>query len=98
MALGMVLAVAAPLGFLVLAQSALTLLAVASLSRAGSNRAVEFFRRRRVGRGLVVATVYVVVVIIFAVLAVVFITPLAPQINHFIKALAGLVANLTRGA
>ncbi len=96
-ALGIVLAVAAALGFLVLAQSALTLIAVALFLALALNPAVEFFQRRGLRRGLAVTAVYALAVIVVAVLGVVFITPLVTEVDHFVKALPGLVAELTKG-
>jgi len=95
--LGIVLGVAAALGFLVLAQSALTLIAIALFLALALNPAVEFFGRRGLRRGPAVAAVYAATVIIVAVLAVVFITPLVTEVNHFVKALPGLVGDLTKG-
>lgn len=96
-ALGIVLGVAAALGFLVLAQSAVALVAVALFLALALNPAVEFFQRRGLQRGLAVAAVYAVAVVVLAVLAVVFITPLVTQVNHFVKALPGFVGDLTKG-
>jgi predicted PurR-regulated permease PerM len=48
-------------------------------------------------RGLAVATVYVLVVVFFVLLAVVFIPPLVTQISKFVDALPGLVGDLTKG-
>lgn len=95
--LGIVLGVAAALGFVLLAQAGLTLIAIALFLALALNPAVDFFQRRGLGRGLAVAAVYVVAVIFFALLALVFIPPLVTQITHFVDALPGLVHDLTKG-
>lgn len=95
--LGVVLAVAAAIGFVVLAQAGLTLITVALFLALALNPAVEFFQRRGMGRGLAVAWVYLLVVVFFALLASVFIPPLVTQITKFVDALPGLVQDLTKG-
>lgn len=95
--LGIVLGVAAALGFVLLAQSGLTLIAVALFLALALNPAVEFFQRRGLRRGLAVAAVYGLAVVVFALLALVFIPPLVAQINHFVNALPSLVHDLTKG-
>jgi predicted PurR-regulated permease PerM len=97
MVLGLVLGVAALLGFLFVAQHGLTLIMIALFLALALNPAVEFFQRRGLGRGLAVATVYVLVVLFFALLAVVFIPPLVEQVTKFVNALPDLVEQLTRG-
>lgn len=96
-ALGTVLGVVIAIGFVVLAQQGLTLIAVALFLALALNPAVEFFQRRGLGRGMAVATVYVLVVFFFVLLAAVFIPPLVTQITHFVQALPGLVQDLTKG-
>ncbi len=95
--LGIVLGVAAALGFVLLAQTGLTLIAIALFLALALNPAVEFFQRRGLGRRLAVAAVYVLAVVVFALLALVFIPPLVTQITHFVNALPGLVHDLTKG-
>lgn len=95
--LGIVLGVAAGLGFVVLAQAGLTLIAIALFLALALNPAVEFFQRRGLRRGLAVAAVSVLAVLVFALLALVFITPLITQISHFVDGLPGLVRDLTKG-
>lgn len=95
--LGIVLGVAAALGFVLLAQSGLTLIAIALFLALALNPAVEFFQRRGLRRGLAVAAVYGLAVVVFALLALVFIPPLVAQINHFVNALPSLVHDLTKG-
>jgi predicted PurR-regulated permease PerM len=97
MVLGVVLGVVALLGFLFVAQHGLTLIMIALFLALALNPAVEFFQRRGLGRGLAVATVYVLVVLFFALLAVVFIPPLVGQVTKFVNALPDLVQQLTRG-
>lgn len=95
--LGVALGVATLLGFVFLAQSGLTLIAIALFLALALNPAVEFFQRRGMSRGLAVAMVYVLVVVFFVVLAVVFIPPLVTQISRFVDALPTLVGDLTEG-
>lgn len=95
--LGIVLGVAAALGFVLLAEAGLTLIAIALFLALALNPAVEFFQRRGLGRGLAVAAVYAVAVVLFALLALVLIPPLVTQITHFVDALPELVGDLTEG-
>lgn len=95
--LGIVIAVAATLGFVLLAQAGLTLIAIALFLALALNPAVEFFQRRGLSRGSAVAAVYALAVLFFALLALVFIPPLVTQITRFVDALPGLVNDLTKG-
>jgi predicted PurR-regulated permease PerM len=96
-ALGVLLGVAALVGLVFLAQQGLTLILVALFLALALNPAVEFFQRRGMGRGLAVATVSILVVVFFGLLAAVFIPPLVTQITHFVEALPGIVQDLTKG-
>lgn len=95
--LGVILGVAAALGFVLLARSGLTLIAIGLFLALALNPAVEFFQRRGLGRGRAVAAVFALAVMGFALLGLVFIPPLITQIAHFVDALPGLVGDLTRG-
>jgi len=95
--LGVVLGVTAALGFVLLARSGLTLIAIGLFLALALNPAVEFFQRRGLSRGRAVAAVYVLAVMAFALLGLVFVPPLVTQITHFVDALPGLVGDLTRG-
>lgn len=95
--LGIVLGVAAAIWFVLLARTGLTIIAIALFLALALNPAVELFQRRGLGRGLAVATVYALAVVLFALLALVFIPPLVTQVTHFANALPGLVHDLTRG-
>jgi predicted PurR-regulated permease PerM len=95
--LGIVLAVGAVLGFVLLAQTGLTLIAVALFLALALNPAVEFFERRGLSRGVAVTEVYLVALAIFALMAVVFIPPLVTQVTNFVNALPGLVHDLAKG-
>jgi len=95
--LGIVLCVVAALGFVLLAQTGLTLIAVALFLALALNPAVEFFQRRGLRRGLAVGAVYLLAVVVFALLALVFIPPLVTQITNFVNALPGLVDDLSKG-
>lgn len=95
--LGIVLGLVAALEFVLLAQAGLTLIAIALFLALALNPAVEFFQRRGLPRGLAVAAVYMFAVLVFALLALVFITPLVTQITNFVDGLPGLVHDLTKG-
>ena len=95
--LGIVLGVLALLGFVLLARSGLTLIAIALFLALALNPAVEFFQRRGLGRGPAVGMVFALALLVFALLAVVFIPPLVEQITNFVDALPGLVGDLTKG-
>ncbi len=95
--LGIVLGVVAALRFVLLAQTALTLIAIALFLAAALNPAVELFEHRGLGRGLAVAVVFAVAVVIFALLGLVFIPPLVTQVAKFVDALPGLLHTLAQG-
>ena len=95
--LGVLLGVTAAVGFLFLAQAALTLIAIALFLALALNPAVEFFQRRGLGRGSAVAAVYGLALVVFALLGLIFVPPLIDQITKFVNALPGLVADLTKG-
>ncbi len=97
MVLGVCLAVVVALGFILLAQKGLTIIAIALFLALALNPAVEFFQRRGLGRGLAVAAVYAIALILFVLIALVFIPPLVTQITHFVKALPDLARDLTAG-
>jgi predicted PurR-regulated permease PerM len=95
--LGIVIGVAALLGFVLLARSGLTLIAIALFLALALNPAVEFFQQRGLGRGPAVGMVFALALLVFALLAVVLIPPLVDQITKFVDALPGLVGDLTKG-
>ena len=97
MVLGVLLAVVAALGFILLAQKGLTVIAIAVFLAMALNPAVEFFQRRGLGRGLAVTAVYTITFIVFLLLALVFIPPLVTQITHFVSSVPDLVSDLTKG-
>jgi len=95
--MGILLAVGAGLELVLLAQTGLTVIAIALFLALALNPAVEFFQHRGLGRGLAVAMVYVLAVLVFAIVALVLIPPLVTEITHFVDALPGLVRDLTKG-
>jgi AI-2E family transporter len=95
--LGVLLGVAAAVGFLFLAQAGLTLIAIALFLALALNPAVELFQRRGLGRGWAVGAVYALALVVFSLLGLVFIPPLVEQITKFVHALPGLVDDLTKG-
>jgi predicted PurR-regulated permease PerM len=96
-AVGVVVAVAALLGFVFLAQAGLTLIAISLFLALALNPAVEFFQSRGMRRGAAVGAVYILALAFFTLLGLVFVPPLVTQIGNFIDATPGLVADLTRG-
>ncbi len=95
--LGILLGVGAALWFVLVAQKGLTVIAIAMFLALALNPAVEFFQRIGLGRGLAVATVYLLALVVFAVLGLVLIPPLVTQITDFVNSLPDLVRDLTRG-
>jgi predicted PurR-regulated permease PerM len=95
--IGVLLAVAATLGFVLLAQQGLTIIAIALFLSIALNPAVEYFQGHGLSRSMAVATVTLLAVIVFALLALVFIPPLVTQISRFITALPDLTNDLTKG-
>jgi len=95
--LGVVLAVAVALRFVLVAKHGITIISIALFLAVALNPAVEFFQRRGLSRGTAVGSVSVLAVVVFALLGLVFIPPLVTQISRFIDAAPGLVDDLTRG-
>ncbi len=95
--LALLLGVAAAVEFVVLAQAALTLIAIALFLALALNPGVAFFQRRGLGRGTAVGAVYALALLAFALLGLVFVPPLVDQVTKFNDALPGLVADLTQG-
>jgi predicted PurR-regulated permease PerM len=95
--LALLLGVAAAVEFVVLAQAALTLIAIALFLALALNPGVAFFERRGVRRGTAVGAVYVLALLALALLGLVLVPPLIDQVTKFVDALPGLVADLTEG-
>ena len=96
--LGVLLGVAAAVGFVFLAQAALTLIAIALFLAVALNPGVDLFQRRGLHRrGAAVAAVSALALVAFTLLGLVFIPPLVDQVSKFIDALPSLVADLTEG-
>jgi predicted PurR-regulated permease PerM len=95
--LALLLGVAAAVEFVVLAQAALTLIAIALFLSLALNPGVAFFQRRGLGRATAVGAVSVLALLAFALLGLVFVPPLIDQGTKFIDALPSLVADLTEG-
>jgi predicted PurR-regulated permease PerM len=92
-----VLGVLIAVGLVLLARSALVLIAIALFLALALNPAVEFFQHRGLGRGLSVAAVYVLALLVFVLVGLVLIPPLVHQVTKFIQSLPHLVAQLTKG-
>ncbi|MGB9376656.1 MAG: AI-2E family transporter [Mycobacteriales bacterium] len=95
--LAVLVAVAAVVRFVILAQSALTLIAVALFLALALNPVVEFFQRRGLRRQWAVIAVYVAAIAVLAVLVLVLIPPVVRQVTSLVQALPGFVTDLKRG-
>jgi predicted PurR-regulated permease PerM len=95
--LGIALGVLAALEFVLRAQKGLTLIAIALFLAIAINPAVEFFQHRGLGRGVAVAIVSSLAVVVFGLLGLVFIPPLVTQVSHLVTALPVLADDLTKG-
>lgn len=95
--LGVVFGVAVVVGFIVVAQAGLSLIAIALFFSLALNPGVNFFERRGFRRGSGVGAVFALALTFIAVLGLVLIPPLVEQVTRLIDALPTLVADLTRG-
>jgi predicted PurR-regulated permease PerM len=95
--LGMILFAAAAVGVVYLAWGAITLVLIALLAALALNPAVEFFVRQRLRRGWAAGLVFVLALCALALLGLLLIPPLVTQVSHFIHAVPGILANLSKG-
>jgi predicted PurR-regulated permease PerM len=95
--LGVLLAVAAAIGFVRMASSALTLIAIAIFLALALNPAVEFFQRRGLRRFWAVVAVYVTALALLALLVTVFIPPMVVQVSNLVQAVPGFLTTLSEG-
>ena len=95
--LGMILFTAAAVGFVYLAWGAITLVLIALLAALALNPAVEFFVRHRLRRGWAAGLVFVLALGALALLGLLLIPPLVTQVSHFIHAVPGMLADLSKG-
>jgi len=95
--LGVIVGGAAAIGFVLLAQAGLTLIAIALFLALALNPAVTFVERRKCRRGLAVGVVFALALLLFALLGLVLVPPLVDQVTRFVHAIPGLVADMTRG-
>jgi predicted PurR-regulated permease PerM len=96
--LGVLLAVAAAIGFIRMTSSALTLIAIALFLALALNPAVEFFQRRGLRRFWAVGAVYVAALGILALLVTVFIPPMVVQVSNLVQAVPGFLTKLSQGS
>jgi predicted PurR-regulated permease PerM len=96
-AAGALLGLAAAVKLVLLAQSGLTLIAIALFLAVALNPAVERFERRGLGRVWSVAAVYSMALVLCVCLGLVFVPLLVEQVTRLVDALPDLVADLTRG-
>lgn len=96
-ALGILLGVGAMVGFIVLAHSGLTLIAISLFLALALNPAVDIFQRRGLKRGLAVAGVSVLAIMVLSLLGLVLVPPLLDQATRFVQAIPDLLAELTAG-
>lgn len=95
--LGMILFAAAVVGVIYLAWGAITLVLIALLAALALNPAVEFFVRLGLRRGWAAGLVFVLGLCALALLGLLLIPPLVTQVSHFIHAVPGMLANLSKG-
>jgi predicted PurR-regulated permease PerM len=95
--LGVLMAVAAAIGFAILTSSGLTLIGIAIFLALALNPAVEFFQRHGFKRGWAVVSVYILALAVLAVLVLVFIPPMVTQVSNLINAVPGFITKLSQG-
>ena len=95
--LGMILFAAATVGVVYLAWGAITLVLIALLVALALNPAVEFFVGYGLRRGWAAGLVFVLAFCALGLLGLLLIPPLVTQVSHFIQAVPGLLANLSKG-
>ena len=95
--LGLVLGALVAVGFVLIAQHALTLIAISLFLALALNPAVLFFERRGLGRGAAVGAVAVAAVIVVGLFGLVLIPPLVDEITKFVDALPSLIGDITKG-
>jgi predicted PurR-regulated permease PerM len=95
--LGLVVAALVLVGFVLVAQHALTLIAISLFLALALNPAVLFFERRGLSRGAAVGAVSVAALIVACLLGLVLIPPLVNEISKFVDALPSLVNDITKG-
>ena len=95
--LGMILFAGATVGVVYLAWSAITLVLIALLVALALNPAVEFFVGYGLRRGWAAGLVFVLALCALGLLGLLLIPPLVTQVSHFIHAVPGLLANLSKG-
>lgn len=95
--LGLVLGALVLVGFVLIAQHALTLLAISLFLALALNPAVLFFERRGLGRGAAVAAVSVAALVVIALFGLVLIPPLVNEVTKFVDGLPNLIGDITKG-
>ena len=95
--IGVLMAVAAAIGFAILTSSGLTLIGIAIFLALALNPAVEFFERHGFKRGWAVVSVYILAIAVLAVLVLVFIPPMVAQVSNLINAVPGFITKLSQG-
>jgi predicted PurR-regulated permease PerM len=95
--LGVLMVVAAAIGFIVLTSSGLTLIGIAVFLGLALNPAVEFFQRRGLKRHWAVAAVYLAALIVLALLVLVFIPPMVTQVSNLVNAVPSFLTKLSQG-
>lgn len=94
--LGILLGVAAVIMFVVLAQAALTLVAISLFLALALNPAVEYFVSKGLKRGSAVGAVFALAIVLLAVVGLVLIPPLVEQVGNFVDGLPKLVSDITK--
>lgn len=95
--LGVLVGLAAVVGFVFLTSSGLTLIAIAIFLSLALNPAVEFFQRRHFRRPWAVLSVFTAALGVLALLVLVFIPPMVGQVTSLVQAVPGFLTTLSEG-
>jgi predicted PurR-regulated permease PerM len=96
-ALGIIIAAVAIIALLFLAWHVITWILIALFLSLALNPAVEFFQRRGLGRTVASLIVFLIALVGFVALGALLIPPLVDQVENFVQAVPGFVADLTAG-
>lgn len=95
--LGVLMAVAAAIGFISRTSAGLTLIAIAVFLSLALNPAVEFFQRQGLKRPWAVIAVFTAAIGVLALLVLVFIPPMVLQVTNLVQAVPGFINRLREG-
>jgi predicted PurR-regulated permease PerM len=96
--LGLILAVAVLVEIVLISRQVLTWIVIAIFFALALNPAVDWFQRRGIKRrGYSVGIVYILVFMLIALIAYVFIPPLVDQVNNLVNKIPDYIDDLTKG-